>query len=206
MSPAYPLPPCQPCTLCMLQRSEPCDADTPVAWCRVLERLENLETLSLAANQLTSLPPAVFALQRLQTLDISNNCLAEVPPDIAGLKSLQVRHTFSMQYAACSCVLGSKLHQALQDALPSQSHAPWQPRCNLSYSQVLHLHGNRQLTVIPLVALRSLPALRSLCVDLELSDILRAGDTIGFLPEGLGSRQPARHRLSCASAGAAAKW
>jgi len=64
------------------------------AWdaaCRVLERLESLESLSLAANGLTSLPPALFALKQLRTLDVSKNCLAEVQPEIAALKSLQAR-------------------------------------------------------------------------------------------------------------------
>ena len=76
---------------CSRRAGDPCEIDVRAAACRVLERLESLESLSLAANDLTSLPPAVFALKQLRTLDISKNCLAEVQPDIAALESLQVR-------------------------------------------------------------------------------------------------------------------
>ena len=69
--------------------------------CRVLDRLECLEALSLAGNQLASLPPGLFALNRLRILDLSDNCLAHLQPDIGALQELQVRqhplHATSLQ-------------------------------------------------------------------------------------------------------------
>ena len=82
-------PPYRPLRHRALEEWELCRTDGWGALRRVLERLESLETLSLAANQLSSLPPALFALKQLRTLDLSKNCLAEVQADIAGLDSLQ---------------------------------------------------------------------------------------------------------------------
>ena len=58
--------------------------------CRVLERLQGLQRLSLAGNRLISLPPGVFALPALRELDLSRNCLSALPPEVSQLQSLEV--------------------------------------------------------------------------------------------------------------------
>ena len=80
------------CLGCLHASASECSAATltlPTA-CRVLERLGHLEILSLAGNQLPSLPPGLFTLKRLQLVDLSDNCLTELQPDIAALQELQV--------------------------------------------------------------------------------------------------------------------
>lgn len=55
----------------------------------VLDKLSNLEVLSLASNELTSLPTALWERSALQKLDLSNNQLTEIPAEILKLQQLQ---------------------------------------------------------------------------------------------------------------------
>lgn len=49
-----------------------------------------LQVLSLASNELTSLPTALWERSALQKLDLSNNQLTEIPAEILKLQQLQV--------------------------------------------------------------------------------------------------------------------
>ena len=74
------------CLLCE-QLGEPCICRLH----RILEKLVNLEELSLAGNELTSLPATLWECSLLHSLDLSDNQLAEVSEDIGKLKRLQAR-------------------------------------------------------------------------------------------------------------------
>ncbi|MBH8577408.1 leucine-rich repeat domain-containing protein [Nostocaceae cyanobacterium CENA369] len=52
-------------------------------------QLTNLQTLSLSSNQLSSLPLEVVQLTNLQSLILSNNQLSSLPPEIVQLTNLQ---------------------------------------------------------------------------------------------------------------------
>lgn len=56
----------------------------------VLESLSSLKWLSLARNDLPSLPDSLCRLKELEFLDVSGNSLSVLPDSIAGLHS--VRH------------------------------------------------------------------------------------------------------------------
>ena len=69
-----------------MQVGEPCI-------CRlshVLESLQDVRTLSLANNSLTSLPDAVWKLNELISLDLAGNLLVSIPAEAARMKSLKV--------------------------------------------------------------------------------------------------------------------
>ena len=58
---------------------------------RVLERLNHLENLNLANNQLISLPESIGQLKQLQYLDLSNNRLRSLPESTQQLVHLKVK-------------------------------------------------------------------------------------------------------------------
>ena len=56
---------------------------------RVLERLTPLEWLSLAGNNLQSLPESLCSLPSLRHLDLSQNSLTELPDGMHALRHLE---------------------------------------------------------------------------------------------------------------------
>lgn len=62
-----------------------------------LELFQNLTSLGLSGNQLTTLPPSITNLANLQILDLSNNRFSVIPDEITqlvNLSSLNVSHNF----------------------------------------------------------------------------------------------------------------
>ena len=57
---------------------------------RVLERLQHLQRLNLANNQLISLPESVGQLSQLRYLDLSHNKLTGLPDTMQHLRQLRV--------------------------------------------------------------------------------------------------------------------
>jgi Leucine-rich repeat (LRR) protein len=54
-----------------------------------LERMRNLEVLSLKNNSITALPPTIGNLKSLERLDLRNNNLTDVPNEISQLTALR---------------------------------------------------------------------------------------------------------------------
>ena len=70
----------------------------------VLESLQDVRTLSLANNSLTSLPDSVWKLHELTSLDLARNLLVSIPAEAARMRSLEV---------FCHPVDGARCHSNL---------------------------------------------------------------------------------------------